>query len=762
MPDGNARSAVDAAPTRLPPPRWDPGRGLISRERLLERLEGTARCPLLLIVAPAGYGKTTLLSEWDAADPRPFAWVTIDARDNDPAFFARTLAGVLDEIEPVGEDVFDLLGAARPGLPASLIPRLVAAVAARQEPCVLVLDEFDVVEDEQSLELVSALAAALPEGSQLTVAARSQPGLRLGRLRAEGGLAEFGPQVLSMTRGEIAAVLDLAGVELGPAALRELADHTEGWPVAVHVAGRAVVDEPDPDGAIGRLAGDDRVMADYLREELVAAVDPDDRTLLTECSILDGLNGDACDALLARQGSAADLRRLSRGNLLLIPLDRADREFRYHRLFREMLLAELERGGGERISALHLRASAFYAERGDTDRAIEHAIASRDDAAAGALLWRHCPDYVSHGRAAGIAAWLDRIGEERIAASPALALTHATISLTTGDGADIDARTASALEGLEGPDGDERRSLEVGAHLIRTSGGTTASLEEGLRAAGDARSLLPEDSPWRSLACFIEGTAHYLGGARDAAIAALTEGARRGDRAVPTVRSLCLTQHAILLLDGGFETEAWGLEEHAAATVQRHGIGDQPTLALVIATSALIRARRGRVNDAVVASRHAVALLASLPGTSAWYEAETRVVLARALVQLDDLAGARRCLEEAERYLPAAGASPVLTEMFAAARRAVDAQDAGDRWPLTPAELRLLHLLPTHYSFREIAAQLYVSTNTVKSQARSIYRKLGVASRAEAISAAQAGGLIATGPAGAGPADVRTSDRTPA
>ena len=243
MGEGNARGS-EATPTRLPRPRWDPDRGLIPRRRLLERLDGTSRCPLLLIVAPAGYGKTTLLTEWDAADPRPFAWVTIDARDNDPAFFARTLAGVLDEIEPVGAEVFDLLAGARPGLAAALIPRMAAAVAARRQPCVLVLDDFDVIEDPQSLELVTVLAAALPAGSQIAVLARREPGLRLGRLRADGRLAEFGPQTLAMTRGEVASVLGLAEVELSSNALRELVEHTEGWPVAVYLAARTVVHEP--------------------------------------------------------------------------------------------------------------------------------------------------------------------------------------------------------------------------------------------------------------------------------------------------------------------------------------------------------------------------------------------------------------------------------------------------------------------------------------------------------------------------------------
>ncbi len=698
---------------------------------------------MLLLAAPAGSGKTTLLTEWDAADPRPFGWVTIDDRDNDPVFLARTLATVLDSIDPVDPAVFDLLVGARPGLISSVIPRLAALVAARERPFVLVLDDFQLVSDPGALELIRALAMAMPEGSQLAVATRGDPGLKLGRLRAEGRLAEIGPKPLAMTRGEIAAFLEVAGIELGPGPLKELAEQTEGWPVAVYLAALSLADAPDADDAIRRFTGEDRVIADYLREELISVLEEGDRTFLIECSVLEQLDGEACDALLGRQGSAEDLRRLSQSNPLVIPLDRFDRDFRYHALLREMLLGELERRGSGRLRELQLRASGIYAERGDPDRAIEHAIASGDEVAAGRLLWEHVPDYASHGRVAGVAAWLARFGDATILASPQLALTQATLDLSAGDGAGVDRLTAAARAALEFVPEDERSSIEFGVELIAAAGGAAVALPDARGAGARARAVLPESDPWRSLACFIEGVALHLGGEGDGAAEALAEGARLGDRAVPSVRSLCLAQHALLLLDAGAETEAWALEERCAATVQRYGIDGHETQALVIAVTALIKARRGRVNDAVTAARQAAALIAAITGMSSWYEAEARIVLARALLQLDDFAGARRWLDEAEPHVRRAVGAPVLEEMLGRAREEAAATGGEARWPLTPAELRLLHLLPTHYSFREIAEQLYVSTNTVKSQARSIYRKLGVTSRAEAVGVAQAAGLIA-------------------
>jgi LuxR family maltose regulon positive regulatory protein len=734
---------AEIALTRVPPPSWDPGRGLIERPGLIERLGAWSRCSMILLAAPAGYGKTTLLAEWDASDPRPFAWVTIDSRDNDPSYLARSLAAALDRIEPMDPTVFDLLAAPGRGISSTLIPRFAVAVAGRSEPCVLILDDFHLVDDPESLDLVAALAAALPEGSQVAIGSRHSTGLRLGRLRADGLLAEAGPDKLAMSRKEIAAVLALSGIELDPEPLAELAEHTEGWPVAVYLASRGLRDEPAPAEAIRRFTGDDRMLADYLREELIALGDEDDLALLTACSVLDQLNGDVCDALLDREGSAADLRRISRENLLLMPLDRSDREFRYHALFREMLLGELESEGGKRKADLHLRASRFYAEHGDFDRAIAHAVESGDVDSAGELLWLCAPGYASHGRTATVFAWLDSFDDARIAATPTLALTKATVCLTTGDGPEIDRLTTAALSRIAGELSPDAVALTIGARLIKATGSPRGGLDEGLIAAERAQQLLPDSSPWRSLACLIAGSAHLLKGDPEEARPLLEEGASRGAQGVPTIRAISLAQLLLLALDAGDETAAWEYEEQAAAVVERYALDELPTQALVAAASALVRARRGRVADAVVGVRRATALIASLAGLAPWYDAESRIVLARAMLQVDDLAGAQSQLDDAERFVRACADAPVLAERHASARAAAEAPGGSGRWPLTPAELRLLHLLPTHLSLREIADQLYVSNNTVKSQARSIYRKLSVTSRGEAVSAARAGGLLA-------------------
>ena len=257
--------------------------------------------------------------------------------------------------------------------------------------------------------------------------------------------------------------------------------------------------------------------------------------------------------------------------------------------------------------------------------------------------------------------------------------------------------------------------------------------------------LLAIDSPWRPLCRLIEGVSLHLCGDRGGARTVLEEGVRLGATSTPSVQTLCRAQLALICDRRGRPwAKAARQSQLAMATTDHYGLSDHPTQALVFAVSALIRARRGRSDAATADAKTAVRLQSGLHEMSPWYEAETRITLARALIQLDDGLAARSHLGAAGRYLRKVSDAVVLSRV---ARCGLGARsDAADsvagRWPLTPAELRLLHMLPTHYSFRQIADQSFVSQNTVKTQAQSVYRKLGVSSRAEAVACAQAAGLL--------------------
>jgi LuxR family maltose regulon positive regulatory protein len=488
------------------------------------------------------------------------------------------------------------------------------------------------------------------------------------------------------------------------------------------------------------------MVADYLRDEFLARQSPDEMTFLIATSVLDRMTGPLCDAVLGCEGSAQTLRRLSRSNLLVVPLDRKDEQYRYHALMREMLASELHRLGEHREAELHARASQWYAGEGDLDRAIPHAISAGNVEEAARLIWANTADYESHGREATMRRWLDRFTEDEIAASPYLSLAKATNHTSRGEGAQCDRWTATAKSALANVPEAERGPLEAAAALMRAG----AVARDGIAKVGEdaARTypLFPDESPFRSMCRLLEGAAHHLAGDRDRARPALEEAAHRGAAAAPTVHTIALAQLALLELEAGDGGAAAALTLRATSQASRFGLDDYPILALVYAVSALMRAKRGGVEEATRQARRSAALLEQLTDFSPWYEAEARIVLARALLLLDDVSAARGHLGAAERLLRKTSDAVVLQVWLEEASQEVESVAGLDgRWPLTTAELRLLHFLPSHLSFREIGEQLFVSTNTVKTQAQAIYRKLGVSSRAEAVACAEAAGLVRKG-----------------
>ena len=717
--------------------------GLIPRDRLTSRLVAARDDSVALLVAPAGYGKTTVLAAWDAADPRPFVWITLADSDNDPAHLVGSIARAVEELGPIDEGVFEALSAPRPSIANVVVPRLIEALEGYEQPFVLVLDDLQAVDGATSLSALSALAEHLPPSLQLAFASRSEPPIGIGRLRAHRRLVELHAHDLVMTRSEAAELLRAAGFEVGPGAVKRLVERTEGWAVALYLATLTMEGEAEPLGAIERFAGDDRLVADYLRDEFLATQSADDIAFLTATSILDRVTGSLCDTVLEREGSAEILRRLSRSNLLLVPLDRKDDEYRYHALLREMLESELQRLGDRTAAEFHSRASRWYAEHGDFDHAVPHAISAGNLAEAGGWIWGKTPEYESHGREATLRRWLDRFTEEEIAESPHLCLAMATNHTTRGDGAQCGRWTSAAISCVENAPHGERGAIEVAATIIRAAGSARDGVAQMRIDAKHGYELLPDESPWRALCRFLQGVAHHLEGDRESARLALEEASRRGAAAAPNIHTLALAQLALLALDEGNREEATALALRATNDADRFGLNDYATSALVFAVSALVRARRGRVDQAMRHAKRCARLLLLLVDLSPWYEAETRIVLARALLLLDDVPAARDHLTDAVPYQRQTPDAVVLEEWSKAALSEAESVTAvGGNWPLTSAELRLLHLLPTHLTFREIAEQLFVSTNTVKTQAQAIYRKLGVSSRGEAVACAQAAGLV--------------------
>jgi LuxR family maltose regulon positive regulatory protein len=672
-----------------------------------------ADAPLVLVVAPAGYGKTTLLGEWERGDDRPFAWLSVQDADNEPDHLLAS------------------------------VDRVLALRAGDGEACVLVVDDAHVLHGPASAAALSAIAGRLPPGSVVAIASRCEPPLPIGRLRAHGILFELRAEDLVMSALEAGVLLSRAGLDLREADVQTLVRRTEGWAAGLSLAAMSLRGRTDVDHALARFGGDNRLVAEYLREELLAELSPDMLAFVTQTSVLDRLTGPLCDAVLQRRGSAVVLRGLVRSSLPIAALDDTEDDFRHHPLLAQMLGAELRRTQPERELDLHRRASRWHGEHGDCERAIDHAIAAGEVERAGELLWELAAAYAWSGRNGKIAGWLARFDDEAIARSSALALTAATSQLMRGERDLVEHWTAAAERQLERSADAQRAELRAALPAMR------AAVARDVQRMGEqatlARSLVPADSPWCALSELLAGVAEQLTGQREAARAHLEEGARRGAVAAPWIELRCLSQLALIALQQGEWDHATELAGRALGQVERLELDEDETQALVYALSALVHVLAGRVEDAEPGARKARRLLARRTELAPWYDAEARIALALVSLRLTDVTGARALLSEASRLLRRSPDAVVLRRWIDDVWAQVDRFAAGalvGPASLTIAELRVLRFLPSHLSFREIAARLHVSTNTVKTQAHALYRKLDVCSRSEAVARACELGLI--------------------
>jgi LuxR family maltose regulon positive regulatory protein len=688
-------------------------RGLVTRARLVRRLMEARDLPLVLVAAPAGFGKTTTLLEWAQHDPRPFVWLALEPAHDRPDHLSAALAVTT------------------------------AALCRRSAPAIVVVDDLQVLRSRKSVELLASYVERPPRGAQVVIASRSELPLRVGRLRAHRQVLELGARDFVMTRREAGELLELAGVALDDAQVDALVERTEGWPVALYLAAVSLRDQRDVVSAVERFGGDDRIVSDYVADAVLHDLDDDDGGFLLRSSVLDRLSGDLCDAVLGEEGTAARLRRLARANVLLFALDRTDDWYRYHPMLAQALRAELRRREPRLERELHRRASRWHGQHGDVESAIRHAAEAEDAQLAGDLLRANVLRYVAEGRTGAVRRWLRRFTHEQTAQTPQLALVAAIAHVVSGDRDLAEHWTEQAVLAMSAAPSRSTPSLEAGVAVLRA-----AIARDGVERMRDdaarAHELEADDSPWRSLACQLEGTARHLLGDREQASELLREGSRRGLLAAPTINALCLAQLALLACEAGKGHDGIELAGRARAQVERLRLSEEPT-SLVLAVSALAKAERRQLDaargDAIAATR----LLDQSLDFAPWYEAEVRLVLARVLVALGDVAAARTLLETAHAALGAAPDATVLVGWLDEAREEIDAYTSRTgRAPasLTTAELRVLGLLPTHLSFREMGSRLAISPNTVKSQAHAVYRKLDVSSRSEAVDRAQELGIL--------------------
>ena len=693
----------------------------------------------MLVAAPAGSGKTTLLSQWAARDARPFAWVSVDERDNDPFVLLKHVAAALDRIEPLGAHVTEAFEQPEGPIWDAIVPRLSAELSSRA-PFVFVLDNADALVSTDSPQAIGVLIENIPPGSMIALAGRSLRRMPIAALRVAGPLLEIGPYELALSRREAEILLRASGVELDETELAGLLHRTEGWVAGLRLAALATLE----DGA-GGLAGDDRDIADYLGSEYLSRLEPRVLRFLQRTSVLERMCAPLCNAVLSGKGSAAELEGIERANLFLVQLDHHRGWCRYHHLFRDLLQRELAEHEPDLVPLLHRRAAAWYEAHLDPESALFHAHAAGDIDDEARILGSIAQQVHDSGRAAVVEGWLDLFDvDERLDRHPAVAIQGSSILAARGHAEEADRWLHAAERGVAS------RRRGVAAVRPRIAVMRAALCADGatqMQADAEAAvARLASDDPWRPVALLVRGAAAMLLGAFERADAVLAEAVERATTIGSTeTRAIALGERSMLAAAREDVRTADALAEEAQRVVEEGELADYPTSALALAASARSRLRHGQWDHArrllTAATRVTPHLTYALP----WLAVQARIELADAFVTLRDRDAAGHMLEEARRILVVRPDLGVLGEAVAHLELELAAMPearAGGSSGLTPAELRLLPNLSTHLSFREIGERLHVSRNTIKTQAISVYRKLGVSSRSEAVAVAEDLGLV--------------------
>jgi LuxR family transcriptional regulator, maltose regulon positive regulatory protein len=716
----------------------------VARVEPIELLRAGSKRALTIVAAPPGFGKTTLLAAWLAESER-VAWLSLDEDDNDPARFFAYVVAALRTVEPeLGASAMAAQRTPGAGLVDVLVPILLNEIAAHGKEVVLVLDDYHLITNDEIREALAYLVDHMPGSFRLVIAMREDPPLPLGRLRARGQLTELRAHQLRFSRAETSAFLNNAlGLDLSEEDIERLQVRTEGWPAALYLAALSLRGRNDRSRLIEDFAGDDRHVVDYLTGEVLARAPSEVRSFLLRTSILRRLCGPLCDAVLETEGSGRLLDELERSNLLLVPLDSKRRWYRYHQLFGDLLWHELQRTESDAVPALHRRACGWYAEAGLIVEAASHASAAGDVNAAVKLVGRHWSLFLDQGQLTTVSRWLDALPPNVIADNRVLCFAAAMVTshmhgldeaerwLEAADDATADAADDSSDPPLE--------ALRAWLRLLR--GDVSGAIEAAQRA------MTTEPAVAVPVQVILGGSLWWAQQLAEAKLV-LEAGSR-------TTEAAGLAGPAIFMIgvraaiedEMGDAAQAEALAGHALELTHRSELDEHPFSATAHIVTGRTQARQGRLSDATANIERGIHLAERV---NAWHT-QTYGVLALAEIRhsAHEPAQARRLLTRARAIVAAlrdadelAGARIEQTERALRLRPVRERGDGAPFWELSERELAVLRLLPSKLSQREIASELYVSFNTVKTHTRSIFRKLGVVSRTEAVDRARDLGLL--------------------
>jgi LuxR family transcriptional regulator, maltose regulon positive regulatory protein len=725
---------IQAPETR---PEW------LDRPALVHQLAGTS-ARLVLINAPAGFGKTILASQWSAAPSGSrFAWVTLDSGDNNPSRLWWKVISAVRRACP--EFDVDRPQVVMPRQGRVLLAALIARLSTLRAPIVLLLDDYHVMTYHRCHAQVEFLLNNLPRSVQIVLMTRAVPPLRLARLRAAGQVADVGMRELLFTRAEAGVLVSaVAGVVLDSPDLNALMARTEGWPAGVYLAALSLRGHPSVHGFIGQLTGNNRFIADFLAEEVLNQQAAEVKQFLLRTSILDRFTASLCDAVTGRTNAGQLIDRLERENLFLIPADEHRAWYRYHYLFGQMLRAQLARTEPGLVPLLHRRASSWHREAGSAEEAIGYALAAGDVDDAAELITSHWYNFVESGRAAMVREWIGSLGEAWVAVHPVAAHCAAWVAALSWD-LDSVRRWLPVIEtgSHDGMLPDGIQSLASSAALLRATfgfGGIRSMLEDGATA-----NELESDpaSPWYAYARAALGFALHLAG--DPEATPMLDRALTAATSRPLTKMMALSVASFRAADEGGLTQAQELAREAARIVSGSGLSNWPPNAFVLAALGTLHSRQGRLQEARAEFEYAIHRRRRWVLLTPWLSVEIQLRLAEVLLRMGDRATATTVLTEARSVLTASpdGASALLARLGELERRLkVTRSSPRLAEPLTERELAVLSLLDKSLSVSEIAQELFLSQNTVKTHRRAIYRKLGVSSREEATKRARQSGIL--------------------
>jgi len=678
--------------------------------------------PLVLVSAPAGAGKSTLITQFAEADDRPFAWIQLDEGDNDPIVLLTYLAHALDGVRPLDPALFELLQAHTPRIEERILPHLEDAVL-RTDPSLLILDDAQLIENEACWRILGFLMDRMSGGSQLVLGSRTDPPLPLARLHAAGRVTEFRMVDLAMTRDETARLLGLYGTTADDDTLDTLMDRTEGWITGLCLA--LLADQTGTrDHRLPPVRGDQRTIAAYFLEEVLDRRPEPVQRFLLHTSIVERLCGSLAGALTGDDEAPTILARLARENVFVAALDDHEEWYRYHHLFAELLRSRLERREPGTLVGLHTAAAEWYRAHGDGEAEVRHRLLAGDADAAAWTAAFVCDDHLVHGRTQSAVRLLDAFTEDQLRASPVLTLTAFEVY---GSAADPRQHrwvqpllTAHVGDGPSPVGNASMRAWQLEFKALLAPNGVSQMRRDAYEADRLEREAQTHWGNWTTSIC---GCAEYLNGC-----------SRRAEKLIADVLDAALDDderagcHAYLALICGDEGRWQEASAHLAALDAY-----RPPDATLIMTLARARVMQHEGDEGLENELRRTRADFILHTT--WKEllravALGEIALARGL--LDEAAG---WSAEADRILagyPDAGALATRTKQL---HRTLEQRRLAE--PLTPAERRVLDLLPTQLTAEQMARRLFVSLNTVKSHQRHLYAKLGVATRTAAVERAR-------------------------